>query len=306
MGSTREHTTPEQATLKLSIGMTLVVAGLGIALGLLSGSQSILFDGMFSTIDAAMSLLALFVSRLLMREGSRRFQYGYWHMEPLVAALNGSILLLLCVYAFFNAVGGLIDGGRELAFDIAIGYAVVVSVVCFSMYLVEKRVNRRVNSEFLRIDTQSWLMAGLITFSLLIAFIGALFMADTPAAPLIPYIDSLLLVLLTLCFMPVPIGIVRRAMSEILIVAPNMLDQEVRNVMARIMKRDGLIDYYSHVAKSGRIYFIEIHIVTRGDFGVDQGVQALDMVRAEITAGLEKPDEKRWITVAFTANPDWA
>ena len=298
--------TPEQTTLKLSICMTLIVAGLGIALGLLSGSQSILFDGMFSTIDAAMSLLALFVSRLLMREGSRRFQYGYWHMEPLVAALNGSILLLLCVYAFFNAVGGLLDGGRELAFDVAIAYAVVVSVVCFSMYLIEKRVNRRVNSEFLRIDTQSWLMAGLITLSLLLAFIAALFMADTPAEPLIPYIDSLLLVLLTLCFMPVPIGIVRRAMSEILIVAPDLLDQEVRSVMSGIMKRDGLIDYYSHVAKSGRIYFIEIHIVTRGDFGVDQGVQALDTVRAEITAGLEKPGEKRWITVAFTANPEWA
>lgn len=296
----------EQTTLKLSIGATLVVATLGILLGLLSGSQSILFDGMFSTIDAGMSAVALLVTRLLAREGSRRFQYGYWHMEPLVAALNGAILTLLCVYAFFNGVRGLLDGGRVLDFDIAIGYAVIVCLVCFAMALYEHRVNRRVGSEFLRIDTQAWLMSGLITLTLLLAFIGALFMQGTDIEHLVPYIDSALLVLLTICFLPVPIGIVRRAMSEVLIVAPSHLDQEVRAAMDAVMKRDGLITYYSHVAKTGRVYFVDIHILTRGDFGVNEGVKALDDVRHEISRRLTVPHEQRWFTIAFTANPEWA
>ena len=73
--------TAEQRLLKLSIAVTIGVALVGVVFGLLSGSMSIVFDGVFSAIDAAMSGLALFVSRLVTRvTENRRFQFGYWHI----------------------------------------------------------------------------------------------------------------------------------------------------------------------------------------------------------------------------------
>lgn len=296
----------EQRTLKLSIVTTLFVSALGVTFGLLAGSQSILFDGVFSIIDAAMSGLSLVVARLVMREASQRFQHGFWHLEPMVAALNGSILMLLCVYAFLNAVQALMEGGRELAFDMAILYAVVVASACFAMYAYERRVNRRVDSELLRIDTQGWLMAGLITLALLAAFASALVLERTAWAHFTPYVDSLLLMVLTVCFLPVPIGIVRRALKEIFLVAPSALDRQVHAAMAPVMDRDGLLEYQSHVAKSGRGHFIEIHIVTTPDFAAGQGIAALDEIREQISAGLSIPPERRWFTVAFTADERWA
>ncbi|MGM0703614.1 MAG: cation diffusion facilitator family transporter [Pseudomonadota bacterium] len=295
----------EQRTLKISIVATLAVSALGVALGLLAGSQSILFDGVFSTIDAAMSGLALLVARLAEREVSQRFQHGYWHLEPMVAALNGSILLLLCFYAFLNAVRGLMEGGRELAFGLAIVYAAVVAVVCFAMYAYEKRINRRVDSEFLHIDTQSWLMAALITSALLLAFAIALILETTRWAHLTRYVDSLLLAILTLCFMPVPIGIVRRALREVFLIAPGELDSEVHAAMTPVMARDGLLEYYSHVAKTGRGHFIEIHIVTTPEFAIGEGIAVMDEIREQIASGLTPPPERRWFTVAFTADPRW-
>ncbi len=296
----------EQRALKLSIAMTLVVAGLGVTLGLLAGSQSILFDGVFSTIDAAMSGLALLVSRLAVREASRRFQHGYWHFEPMVAALNGAILMLLCFYAFLNAIQGLMEGGRELAFGMAIAYAVLVAAVCFGMYAFERRIDREADSEFVRIDTQSWLMAALITSALLVAFVIALLLEGTAWSHWTPYVDSLLLAILTVCFMPVPIGIVRRAMKEVFLIAPSHIDREIHAAMQRVMQRDGLLQYHSHVAKTGRGHFIEIHIVTRADFAAQRGMCVLDEIRAEIAAQLSIPAERRWFTVAFTADPRWA
>lgn len=76
----------ESQVLKRSMFCTLLIASLGIVFGLLSGSVSIVFDGMFSALDAAMCSLSLFVSRLLMQPQSRRFQHGFWHIEPLVLA----------------------------------------------------------------------------------------------------------------------------------------------------------------------------------------------------------------------------
>ncbi|MCE8027756.1 cation diffusion facilitator family transporter [Billgrantia desiderata] len=296
----------EQRALKVSIVVTLVVSSLGVTFGLLAGSQSILFDGVFSTIDAAMSALALLVARLAVREASQRFQHGYWHLEPLVAALNGSILMLLCFYAFLNALQGLMEGGQPLAFDVAIAYAVVVATMCYAMVFYQRHINRRAQSEFVRIDMQGWLMAALITTSLLVAFSIGLLLQGTEWEHLTRYIDSLLLVILTVCFMPVPIGIVRRALREILLIAPSNIDREVHAAMEPVMQREGLLEYFSHVAKAGRGHYIEIHIVTTPEFAAERGIAVLDEIREEIAAKLSPPPERRWFTVAFTADPRWA
>src|SRR5437016_6993661 len=196
----------EQRILKLSIAVTVIVSLFGVAFGLLSGSLSIVFDGVFAAIDAAMSGLALVVSRLVSREAdNRRFQFGYWHIEPMVLALNGGTLMLLCFYAFLNAVNSLLAGGRQLDFDWAIAYAVIVCVVCFGMFFYEYRANRRIASDFVRLDAQSWLMSAAITSALLVAFAIAWSFGGTSYGYLTSYADPLVLALLTIVLVFVPL-----------------------------------------------------------------------------------------------------
>ena len=161
----------EQGLLKLSIAVTIAVAAVGVVFGLLSGSLSIVFDGVFGAIDAAMSVLALFVSRLVSRVADNpRFQFGYWHIERMVLAFNGGTLMLLCFYAFLNAIGSILDGGRRLDFDWAMAYAVAVGIVAFGMFFYARHRNRQIGSDFVRLDAQSWLMSASITSALLLAF----------------------------------------------------------------------------------------------------------------------------------------
>ncbi len=128
--------------------------------GLLSGSLSIVFDGVFAAIDAAMSGLALFVSRLVSRESTnRRFQFGYWHIEPMVLAFNGGTLMLLCFCAFLNAVDSFLEGGRQLDFDWAIAYAVdrLRDLLRHVLLRAPRQPPHRL--DFMRLDAQSWLMS---------------------------------------------------------------------------------------------------------------------------------------------------
>src|SRR5579872_4485608 len=196
----------EQRMLRISIAVTIVVSAFGVLFGLLSGSLSIVFDGVFAAIDAAMSGLALFVSRLVSRESNnRRFQFGYWHIEPMVLAVNGGTLMLLCFYAFINAVDSFLAGGRQLDFGWAIAYAVIVCSVCFGMGAFEFRANRRIASDFVRLDAQSWLMSAAVTSSLLVAFAIARSLRDSAWGYLTPYADPVVLALLTLALVFVPI-----------------------------------------------------------------------------------------------------
>ena len=98
---------------------------------------------------------ALAVTRLVMRESTRRFQLGYWHLEPMAAAFNGAVLVLLCFYAFLNALGTWLKGGSEPQLGLALGYAVAVSLICFTLFFCERQLNRRARSEFVRIDLQN-------------------------------------------------------------------------------------------------------------------------------------------------------
>lgn len=300
-----QNAAAEQRLLKLSIAVTIAVAAFGVLFGLLSGSMSILFDGVFSAIDAAMSGLALFVSRLVSRVAdNRRFQFGYWHIEPMVLAFNGGTLMLLCFYAFLNAVDSLLAGGRQLNFDWAMAYAVLVCSACFGMFVYERRLNRKIGSDFVRLDAQSWLMTGSITSALLVAFAIAGSLKGTPYDRFAPYADPAVLALLTLILVFVPIRTVRKALQEILLITPPELDSRVREIMDEAVARHGFKTYTSYVAKVGRAQFIEIHIAVPPESPIDSVGEA-DAIRREIAEAIGGEGPQRWLTIDFTADPKW-
>ena len=300
-----QNAAAEQRLLKLSIAVTVVVSAFGVLFGLLSGSMSILFDGVFSAIDAAMSGLALFVSRLVTRVAeNRRFQFGYWHIEPMVLAFNGGTLMLLCFYAFLNASGSFLDGGRRLDFDWAMAYAAAVGVVAFGMFFYARHRNRRIGSDFVRLDVQSWLMSAAITSALLLAFAVAWALEDTRYAHLTPYADPLILAVLSLILVFVPIRTVRKALQEILLITPPDLDARVREVMDGVIARHGFKTYTSYVAKVGRAQFIEIHVAVPPESPIDSVGEA-DALRREIAEAIGGEGPHRWLTIDFTADPKW-
>jgi predicted Co/Zn/Cd cation transporter (cation efflux family) len=294
----------EQRTLKISIAITFLLAVAGIVFGLLSGSLAIVFDGMFNMVDTVMSILALLVTRLLTSQGSRRFQYGYWHVEPMVLVFIGSVLIVICAYALINAIGSLLSGGRELNFDWAFVFALLMSVLSIGMHFYIRQKNVKLKSEFLRLDTQSWLISAAISSSLLVAFWVATLMEGTRYHHLTPYADPFILAILTACLIFVPMGAVRDAMRDMFRIAPFGLDEEVRGFLDELIVRQGFKTYSSYVAKIGRARFIEIHIVVPSGYPIS-GIETLDAIRREIAAVMGGNGPQLWLTIAFTTDESW-
>ncbi len=294
----------EQRVLKLSVVLTAVLGGFAVLLGLLSGSMSIVFDGLFSVVDLAMGLLGLWVARLVTRDENRTFQYGYWHLEPVGLAFYGGMLIVLCVYAFVNAVASLLAGGQQVEVGWALGYSIVMATACFGMYFYERRTNRSAKSDFVHLDAQGWLMSALATAALVVAFAFAWAIGSTPYAYLAPYVDPTVLGLLSLAMIPMPIRTVRQALSEILMITPTELDVSVRTVMDEIVARHGFTSYTSYTAKVGRGQFIEIHIVVPPDLQIGT-VDTLDAIREEIGTALGTDGVEKWLTIDFTGQEQW-
>ncbi|KAA1002411.1 cation efflux family transporter [Paraburkholderia panacisoli] len=294
----------EQRILKRSLLGTVLIAVLGITVGILSGSLSIIFDGMFSALDAAMCSLSLLVTRLLSQQSSRRFQHGFWHIEPLVLTFNGSLLAVLCFYAFVNAIKGMLDGGHELEFGWGMFYAVVVSIFCFFMFFRQRRLNRSIESELVGLDTKSWLMSACISSALLLAFSIAWILEGTRYRHLTPYFDPGVLALLTLVLIPMPVGTVIGAVKEVLLITPQDLDRTLRELMHALTSDYGFVSHSHYATRVGRGLFVEVHIVLP-EAMEHAGIRQLDLIRERISHAIGEPGPDRWLTVAFTRDARW-
>jgi predicted Co/Zn/Cd cation transporter (cation efflux family) len=293
----------EVRLLRVSIYATGAVAVVGVLLGLYTGSFAIIFDGLFSGIDAAVTLLMLAVARLVASEGSRRYQYGFWHLEPMVLGFKASVLILLIGYALVNAVQQMLTGGNVPVLGPALTYAALVTALCLAIWAYMRRQNDRLESELVRLEVHGWLMSTLVTGALLIAFAAAWAMQGTAVAHLIPYVDPAVLALLSLLLLPVPLAEVRRASRELFEEAPTGLDTEVREVLQAFVDRHGFTRFESYVSKVGRARFIEASILVPPDYP-PATVAHFDQLRAEIGAEIGDPGPDRWLTITFTSDPD--
>ncbi len=300
--------------LKLSFCVTLLVAAMGIVIGLYSGSAAIAFDGVYSLVDAAMTMLALFVSRLIglsTQQGGKaaalhaRFNQGVWHLEPLVVAFDGMMLIGIAGYAFVNAIMGIAEGGQEVDLVPALTYATLTCMLCFGMFSYGRRLNKRLGSDLVALDVKGWLMSASITAALLVAFVGGLVMRYFGAEQWIPFIDPVVLAVVSLAIIPVPLREVRQAVREILQLTPQELRAHVEAVARKYVQEQGYAGHYAYVAEIGRAVQIELWFVLPPDAPA-LPMPHWDALRDRIGAEIGGDNDHRWLTIVFTGQREWA
>lgn len=304
----------EQGLLRISILVTILLAGVGILFGILSGSFAIIFDGVYALTDAVMTVIALLVSNLIATSAAggagkgrlvKHFTMGFWHLEPMVLGLNGILLTGAAIYALINAVSSLLDGGRPLDFDQAILYAVVTLAVTTAMAIIASRANRTIQSDFVALDAKAWMMSAGLTGALLIAFVFGFLIQGSAHEWLSPYIDPLALALVCLVIIPIPAATIRQALADILLVTPSDLKSHVDTVAKTIVERYGFLSHRAYVARVGRGRQIELFFIVPEDFPAKK-LQEWDDIRDEVGAAIGDEGPDRWLTIAFTTDPEWA
>lgn len=307
-------TSTEQGVLRLSIAGTLLMALAGVAVGLFANSSLIIFDGIYGLIDVVMTWLSLLVARLialstqadaLQSRLNQRFSMGFWHLEPIVLGVSGTLMIGAALYAFINAVDALTSGGRLIALGPAIVFAAVSLLAEAALAVFVLRANRHIGSDFIALDAKNWVIAASMSACYLVAFIGGALVRGTPLAWIGPYIDPGILAAVCLFVMVAPLGTVRRALAGILLVAPVELQAHVDAVAREVVARHGFLDYRSYVAQVGRGEQIELFFVVRAD-DPPRALAEWDRLRDEIGDALGEESPDRWLTIMFTTDLEWA
>jgi len=297
----------EQRTLVLSLAAVAGIALLSLAWGVAIESDVVILNGVFSLVSLIGSVLYLTAARLVTRPADRRFQYGYAHVEPLVSGANGLLVLVICIYAFINGVEGLRAGGDAVSPAGVVWFGVVSGIICLAVGSYEWSVARRTGSQLLRLDAREWLIDAAFSLVTLAGFAVVWLLEEPWRSYWARHADSALVALLALLFMPLPLGVLRQTLRELLHMAD--ADREltacVEAALRTVATEHDVASHTTHVAKVGRSSFIEVNIVAGPRFTL-QTVAQQDALRERIWRALGLAPDRAWLSIIITADPRWA
>lgn len=295
----------EKPALKLSALAYLAMAALGIGFAIVARSDAIMLSGFFSLISFAMGLLSLKVAYLVQLPGDERFHFGYAHFEPFLNAIKGLIILAVCAISLAGAIDAMLHGGRPLSAGWALVYAVVATVGCAAVAIVQHQVAKRVESPLLEVDVKNWTLDAAVNTGVGAAFLIALLLEGTRWSSLVPYVDPVLLIILVLVLVWVPLKTVRDNVAELLQVAPppNVQDDVKERFVIAVSGLE-LENSYVRMVKIGRYLYVLCQLVMPTNFRL-QRVKELDEIRARIAKGLEDVHPKLVLDMVFTEDETW-
>ena len=304
MCAVQQHTISEEQALTLSLIITLIISILGLSAGLYLQSNAILLDGLFSLFSVLMTGLVLFICHLIEREDDEHFQFGYSHLEPLVSVINSFLLLLICAYSAWSAWDVLKTGGRAIALDFAMLYALMTLVAALCMYKFEIYVNQTHHSELLRVDANEWYVDAILSFALLIGFAVAQGTEWMGYKEVSLVIDPLLTLGIATFACWLPLKVLKRNIREVLRLAPkDNMAQRVDKAIQALQKQQGIITCQSHLAKFGRRYELEVNILVSKQCDWNVGQQ--DELREQLLNDLHSTMDELWLSVCFTQQERW-
>lgn len=296
----------EKIGLSLSSGVTLFMSVLGISFGIWIESNAILLDGFFNVVSFLMSIVTLWVAWLQTQPENQNFQFGYISFIPLVNLSKGLLIFTLSLFALVSAISTIIHGGRTLNANIAVIYALIAGIGCLITAFIQRKMADQTRSIMLGIDAKNWIINGLISLSVGIAFGLVSFVKNTSLSWFVPYADSTIVTIIVLITIPVPIQIIIQNLKQLLLGAPDSeLQTKIKQILASVSQDLPKEKYWLRTTQIGNYIFVSIYWLLPPDFD-NYTIRDCDQIRETIVSAFQETFSELMVDIIFTQDAKWA
>lgn len=247
----------ENMALSLSAVAAALFAVAGITWGLWIDSLVILFDGAYSLVSLLLSLLSLYAARVVRRPASAEYPFGRGAVEPLVIAVKGLVITLVCILSLASAIAALLEGGRAVSADKALIFAAVSVVGCVAVWLYLKWAERGEPSGLIVAEQSQWFMDSVLSAAVLIGFGVAWWLEQGIWSSWAVYADPIMMIGISAYFILVPVKMTVGAVRELMLAAPpaEFVD-EIHEALSSV----GIVPEQVKMAKVGPNLMMEISL----------------------------------------------
>jgi divalent metal cation (Fe/Co/Zn/Cd) transporter len=253
----------------LTIGMwgNLFMGGGGVLAAVLSNSQAILVDGLFSLIGFGAAIVGRRISRNADAAPDKYRPLGYAADEAIFTTFRSLSLLGLVAFALTSsamAIYSYLGGGepRELVFAPMIVYFAVIGATCGLLWFFHHRAWKRTGqrSDVLRIESRAAAFDGLITLAAGFGLLAIQLLRDGFLAPVAPVGDSLIVIVLCVTVISRYIEDFKSGLGELAGVTarPEIVAIARRATRATVAGDGGTLHDLS-VTKTGRTFLVVVY-----------------------------------------------
>ena len=167
----------------------------------------------------------------------------------------------------------------------ASAYAFIASCGCLAIAFTQGRLAKKTKSPLLQVDTKNWLVDGILSLAVAVAFIVTLLLVDSRFAYLIPYTDPSVVIVLVLLSLPIPWTIIRENWNQLVGKAPDVpIQRKARAAIQAALAGTSRVETSVRLQRLGRLHYVQLYIVCRNRH--DQGLNDFDACRKSVANAL--------------------
>jgi len=254
-------------------GSTAMLLGLAkVGIGLLSGSVVLLADAVHSIADSLSTIAVWLGLKISGKSPTKKFAYGYYKAESITALIVSALILYVGYEIVWESLRVIFKTYQLRLPLVAIGIALLDSLIIFFIGRYEIKVGKKINSQSLVADGKESQLHILSSSMVLVGLLSTYFGLG--------YIEGIIGILLSLFIFKVGLGSLKDSIYSLMDVSPS---KEIEAKIKRILNSTAGVEGYRdlRLRKSGPFIFGQVSIKIKKFIDVTKAHEITDKIEVQ-------------------------
>ena len=256
----------EKSAMTVSMYGNLLFVIIELVMAVYTSSQAVLLDAVYDGIEFFMLLPSVLMIPLLYKPSSEKRPFGYMQVETIFLVVKGITMTAVTLGLIVNNLDLLLHGGRRISFDTVAYFELFACVLSLGVVVYLKRKNRSLNSPLIETEMQGWKIDCVVSLGMAAAFFLPRMLPDGPWQVLIPYLDQIITIVLSMFMLPAPIRMVISGLRDLLLLPPDQETvQNIHQIVEQSLQGTNYSQIQHEIVKTGRKLWISTYITLEKD-----------------------------------------
>ena len=251
----------EKSAMSVSLYGNLVFVVIELVMALVTGSQAVLLDAVYDSVEFCMLLPSIFLIPLLYKPSNEEHPFGYMQIETIFVVVKGISMTAVTFGLIFKNINLMLHGGHIVSFHTVAGFELFACIlgIIVTVYLYYK--NKQMESPLINMEMQGWRIDSFISLGMTVAFLLPMLIPFDWFQHIVPYLDQLITIVLSLVMIPTPIHTVITGIRDLMLIPPEeeTID-DIKETIEPIIGVYGHKNLYYDIVRTGRKLWISVYI----------------------------------------------
>lgn len=256
----------EKSAMSVSLYGNLVFVVIELVMALVTDSQAVLLDAVYDGVEFCMLLPSIFLIPLLYKPSNEEHPFGYMQIETIFVVVKGITMTAVTFGLIFNNINLMLHGGHIVSFHTVAGFELFACIlgIIVTVYLYYK--NKQMESPLINMEMQGWRIDSFISLGMTVAFLLPMLIPFDWFQHIVPYLDQLITIVLSLVMIPAPIHTVITGIRDLMLIPPEeeTID-DIKETIEPIIGVYGHKNLYYDIVRTGRKLWISVYISFKKD-----------------------------------------